>query len=617
MSSQYAIVTPYLYENRSILERCIASVKRQTTSTDHIVVADGFPQDWVDAADVRHIRLDHAHRDWGDTPRGLGAMMAVAKGYSGIGFLDADCWLEPDHVQYCIELAEQAGPGGCDYIAALRHLRRPDGSILDVGDEPIDWHIDTNCFFVLRSGFHMLPVWLKIPREASAVCDRVFYLALRSNGLRPTVATRKTVNYVSNWAFMYYLAGEAPPPGAKGLDHQGIISWIAALSERERSEVNSGIRADIADVYGARTRSERQNALIHYLERAQRDIHPHELFYSLYQAAMLQFSLGFSPDEILATCLRASDALPSRAAEVLHPAARYCRLLGRYEEGYRYAKRAAAMPMQNVRENWIYDYGLLEELARNSFCIGRYEECLEASDRLLRGGKAPEDLRGSVRKMADYAAGIITGFYFVKDAQRFQRHDSDRYREDSEVLERLLRLEDDPFLRARYTFYLALAYQNRGDGEKALATSEEAVRLHRELVDRDLNAFLPELASALNNLSNRLSDSGRIEEALAAGEEAVRLHREHVARNADANLAELASALNDLSNRLSDSGRIEEALAASEEAVRLYRALAGRDPGAFLPELASALNNLSNRLSDSGRIEEALAASEEAGSGSR
>jgi hypothetical protein len=92
---------------------------------------------------------------------------------------------------------------------------------------------------------------------------------------------------------------------------------------------------------------------------------------------------------------------------------------------------------------------------------------------------------------------------------------------------------------------------------------------------------LAELASALNNLSERLTDFDRCEEALAASEEAVRLYREVAGGSGDSFLPEVASALNNLSKRLSEFDRREEPLAASEEAVRLYREIAGHNATAF------------------------------------
>ena len=107
------------------------------------------------------------------------------------------------------------------------------------------------------------------------------------------------------------------------------------------------------------------------------------------------------------------------------------------------------------------------------------------------------------------------------------------------------------------------------------------------------DAFRPDLALSLNNLSVRLADLGRREDALAAIEEAVAICRELAAARPDAFRPDLASSLSNLSIRLADLGRREEALAAIEEAVAIRRELAAARPDAFRPDLASSLNNLS------------------------
>ncbi len=249
-SGRYAIITPYYNESCNVLKHCIKSVLDQTVATDHFVVADGFPQDWIDGAGVRHIRLDHSHGDYGDTPRGIGAMIAASEGYQAIGFLDADCWLEPSHVEYCLELAEQTGPDGCDYVIALRHERRPDGTIMNVGQVSPELHVDTNCYFFLRSGFHVLPVWSSIPREVSIVGDRLFYEAVKANSLRSVIAARETVNYTCMWESIYRAIGEQPPEGAKpDPDHDRVERWIRELSASERAVTNRLIQTKLEDLY--------------------------------------------------------------------------------------------------------------------------------------------------------------------------------------------------------------------------------------------------------------------------------------------------------------------------------------------------------------------------------
>ena len=152
---------------------------------------------------------------------------------------------------------------------------------------------------------------------------------------------------------------------------------------------------------------------------------------------------------------------------------------------------------------------------------------------------------------------------------------------------------------------------NLGRREEALAASEEAVKIYRELAASEPDAFLPNLAMSLNNLSADLSALGRREEALAASEEAVKIYRELAASQPDAFLPNVAMSLNNLGNRLSNIGRRVEALAASERSVAIYKELAASRSDVFLPDLANSFNNLGTMFSHQGRMEEALAASEE------
>ncbi len=151
-----------------------------------------------------------------------------------------------------------------------------------------------------------------------------------------------------------------------------------------------------------------------------------------------------------------------------------------------------------------------------------------------------------------------------------------------------------------------------GRREDALAAIEEAVSAYRQLATARPDAFIPALAVSLNTLSIRLGDLGRREDALAASQEAVTLRRQLAAARPDAFIPTLATSLHNLSVRLGDLGRPEDALAASQEAVTAYRQLATARPDAFIPALAVSLNTLSIQLGDLGRREDALAASQEA-----
>ena len=151
-----------------------------------------------------------------------------------------------------------------------------------------------------------------------------------------------------------------------------------------------------------------------------------------------------------------------------------------------------------------------------------------------------------------------------------------------------------------------------GQREEALTAIDQAVTAYRDLAAARPDAFLPDLATSLNNQSNRLADLGRREEALTAIDQAAAIRRDLAAARPDAFLPDLAMSLNNQSVRLAGLGRREEALAAIDQAVTAYRDLAAARPDAFLPDLAASLNNQSVRLAGLGRREEALAAIDQA-----
>jgi tetratricopeptide (TPR) repeat protein len=151
-----------------------------------------------------------------------------------------------------------------------------------------------------------------------------------------------------------------------------------------------------------------------------------------------------------------------------------------------------------------------------------------------------------------------------------------------------------------------------GRRDEALAAAREAVDLRRKLVEFNRDAYLPDLAASVNNLAVHLAAAGWRDEALAASQEAVDLDRELVALNRDAYLPDLAMSVNNLAVDLAEAGRRAEALMAAREAVDLRRKLVKLNRDAYLPDLAVSVNNLANRLAAAGRRDEALAAAREA-----
>ena len=247
-----AVVTPYCKEPRAWLERCVDSVRRQTHACEHYVVADGHAQDWLDTAGVRHLKLDRAHADYGNTPRALGAQLAVSEGCDAVAFLDADNWFEPVHVRTCIDVAERSG---ADWVAARRHLRRDDGSRIDfrIDEDENFSHVDTNCYFVLFGAFYTLPRWALMPKPMAIWCDRFYLASLRRDGLREAHTDTATVNYLCTWAGIFQAIGEQPPPYAKnGLPMHRLTRWLERLQPGDLDHVRRLSGVDLGEFFGVR-----------------------------------------------------------------------------------------------------------------------------------------------------------------------------------------------------------------------------------------------------------------------------------------------------------------------------------------------------------------------------
>ena len=236
---RYAIITPYRHESREMLERCMLSVGAQTLPVDHILVGDGALQEWIIYGGVRHIHLDRAHDDSGNLARAMGAMLAIAEQYDGIGFLNPEDWLEPNHAEICVQTYQAASAGNqVDFVIARRTLRRADGSILLQWHETPETHVDTNCFFFFPTSYPLLPHFGLIPQPLSAVGDRYFYQALRERGMRSATSAEFTVNEVCVWRSLYEALGETPPPDAKpNVDDQAVQAWLASCSPAQRELV--------------------------------------------------------------------------------------------------------------------------------------------------------------------------------------------------------------------------------------------------------------------------------------------------------------------------------------------------------------------------------------------
>ena len=225
MSSKFAIITPYHKESQYLLEECVRSVLSQSVATDHILVSDGHPNEWLTewasrANRLRHISLPHEHKDYGGVARAMGSLMAIGEEYDGFGWLDADNFLSPNHVESCIQHKDS-----CDYVIARRlHVLYDGVSYVHMDEEE---HTDTNCFFLFPSAFKTALAWATIPKKWAPVGDRCFTRIIQSQDLQEHRLKTPTVHYRLMYDIHYKNLGLPVPSEVKPLPevHYEQMDW--------------------------------------------------------------------------------------------------------------------------------------------------------------------------------------------------------------------------------------------------------------------------------------------------------------------------------------------------------------------------------------------------------
>ena len=133
----------------------------------------------------------------------------------------------------------------------------------------------------------------------------------------------------------------------------------------------------------------------------------------------------------------------------------------------------------------------------------------------------------------------------------------------------------------------------------------EALKIYRDLSEEDPDAYLPVLAASCNNLAVLNCNTGSFKEAEELYREALKSRRELTEENPDTYLPDLAGSCNDLAGLLYDTGSFKEAEELHRESLKIRRELAEKNPDAYLPSLAASCNNLACLLSDTGSSKEA------------
>ena len=239
-SQKFAIITPYYKEPRATLQRAIDSVKALNDcglQVVHYLISDGHPQDLNDDSLV-HIQLPQAHGDYGDTPRIVGAALAIRDGCYGLMFLDADNILYPDHMQLAYKAHQEHQT---DLVLARRRMLREDGSIIPYESDTYQniSHVDTGCYVFFGEKIYDVLQWAKIPSALSVVGDRYFWKMLSGQSTGNLgIITQPTIGYTCLWKDVYLNAGEPPPENAKLLNFEVHDNFCNRLNDPEKVRLN-------------------------------------------------------------------------------------------------------------------------------------------------------------------------------------------------------------------------------------------------------------------------------------------------------------------------------------------------------------------------------------------
>jgi glycosyltransferase involved in cell wall biosynthesis len=211
-----AVVTPYYKEPTEVLDRCINSVKAQThPDVFHVLVSDGHP-----SVVTEHTILSPNTGDMGDTPRLIGSAYASAIGADAIIFLDADCWLDPDHVEKLIEAQKVSGALILTNPRKIWCKFTDEYFGVDTESDGIDFN-DTNCYFIMRPMFKVISGWGFKTVNKGLIGDRFFWEACIRSGASIGRTTQTMTNYPSDFVCHYEMFCRPIPPDAKIIKYNG------------------------------------------------------------------------------------------------------------------------------------------------------------------------------------------------------------------------------------------------------------------------------------------------------------------------------------------------------------------------------------------------------------
>ena len=188
---------------------------------------------------------------------------------------------------------------------------------------------------------------------------------------------------------------DRPQDGARSKDPKKLYKDLEVLEAAAKKEPwNSRHIFYMAQTYAAA--QEYALAIKYYEKRTTMEGDKDELFWTYFRLACLQEITGVDPQIFIANHCKAHQQNHYRA-EPLERMAHYYNNHKCYSLGYMICKFGVTMRMPNALNSdfypWVYEHGLLFQLAGSSFALGYFEEAIEHYQKLLTVPSLPADIR--------------------------------------------------------------------------------------------------------------------------------------------------------------------------------------------------------------------------------
>jgi len=246
-----------------------------------------------------------------------------------------------------------------------------------------------------------------------------------------------------------------------------------------------------------------------------------------------------------------------------------------------------------------------EQIVRDYLEKGELQKAIESIDPNLANNNE-EAAQKHIRKAQLY----ITNFQFAEAEQHYKQavtifpsydnnraianfyFDLNKFPEAKEYYNNSLSLVTSPKERADALHKLGRTQWKNNAHSEAMVFAKEALKIRKELANKNPDIYLPDVAETLNLIGVLQSDNKEYFAAEASYKEALEIRREFAKKNRDAYLPDVALTLNNLGNLQLNKNEYFAAEASYKEALKIYRELADKNRDAYLPNVAMILNNL-------------------------